>query len=192
MGLLPSAALMHTLDKVDCKLNLSRLLAVPLRDDADIGRTVGNSTLSGVGWRSCYHSLPPVAFMSFEKLAQYVGLGAPFVAASLIYGLFYFFDKKSSPAANKAIKAWIKGEGYKQLDLKAAVVEGFDNLYGTPLLSVRSFFRSAGVSILAVMTYMFYITISEPMVSGGSGASHFLSVAARSRRAFSRHGSSFR
>jgi len=91
--------------------------------------------------------------MAFEKIAQYVGLGAPFVAAALMYTLFKFLDKKASGPANRAITAWIKGDRYKQLELKAAVVEGFDHLYGTPLLTIRSFYRSVGLSTLAFGMY---------------------------------------
>jgi hypothetical protein len=103
--------------------------------------------------------------MPFEKIAQYLGLGAPFVAASLFYSLFNFFDRKSSPRAKRALNAWIRGERYKQLDLRTAVIEGFDHLYGTPLLSARSFFRSAVLSMLVVVSYMMF------MVSRGAPVS---------------------
>jgi hypothetical protein len=88
--------------------------------------------------------------MELKDIAQAVGLSAPFAAAAPIYALFKFIDKKASDKANEAVTAWIKGEHYKHLDLKAAVIEGFDNLYGTPLFSVRTFVRSAGLSLVAV------------------------------------------
>src|SRR5215475_13724177 len=97
--------------------------------------------------------------MAFDKIARYIGFGAPFVAASLIYALFKFLDKKASGAANRTITAWIKGEHYKQLDLKAAVIEGFDHLSGKPLFRLRSFLRSAGVSSLAVVAYLMFLAV---------------------------------
>jgi hypothetical protein len=94
------------------------------------------------------------ATLLFANAAQYIGLRAPFAAALLVYCLFKFLDRKASGAAKEAITAWIKGERYKQIDLKAAVVEGFDNLYGTPLRSVRSFLRSATISGLTVIALL--------------------------------------
>jgi hypothetical protein len=95
--------------------------------------------------------------MTFEEIARYFGLGASFVPAAIIYTLFRFLDKRASPAANGAVNAWMKGEHYKLLSLRDAVVEGFDHLYGTPLLSTRTFFRSAGISLLAVGAYMLWL-----------------------------------
>jgi hypothetical protein len=89
--------------------------------------------------------------MAFQQIAQLFGLGAPFLAAGLIYALFKFLDKKASGAANRVMTAWLKGERYKQLDLKHAIVDGFDHLYGVPLLSIRSFLRSAILSFLATV-----------------------------------------
>jgi len=95
--------------------------------------------------------------MDLSDIAQHLHLTAPLVAASPIYGLFKFLDRKASQAANRAVTAWIKGERYKQIDLKRAVVEGFDHLYGTPLLSWRSFLRSACLSALSAGTYLTFI-----------------------------------
>jgi hypothetical protein len=111
--------------------------------------------------------------VAFEKIAQYLGLSGPLVAAGLIYALFRFFDKKASDAANQAVTAWIKGEQYRRLDLKSAVVEAFDHLYGTPLFRMRSFLRSAGVSLLAVFAWVIFLVFS-PVYVGGDDPSVFL------------------
>jgi hypothetical protein len=81
--------------------------------------------------------------MALKEIAQLLGFGAPIAAALAIYALFKFLDKKASGAAKEAISAWMKGEEYKQLDLGAAVIGGFDHLYGTPLLRITTFLRSA-------------------------------------------------
>jgi hypothetical protein len=86
------------------------------------------------------------------EIAQYLGLSASAVA--IVFTLFKLLDNVASPAANRAVNAWIKRERYTQRDLKAAVVEAFDHLYGTPLLAVRTFFRVAGISLLSLGMYM--------------------------------------
>ena|ERR1700730_11241636 len=92
-----------------------------------------------------------------KDLLQLLGLGAPFTAGAAIYALFNFLDKKASVAANRAIVAWMQGENYKQLDLATAVISAFDHLYGTPLLRLKSFMRSAFLSTCAVLIYLFFL-----------------------------------
>ena len=93
-----------------------------------------------------------------KDLFQLLGLGAPFAAGAAIYALFNFLDKKASVAANRAIVEWMQGENYKQLDLATAVISAFDHLYGTPLLRLKTFMRSAFLSTCAVLIYfLFYV-----------------------------------
>jgi hypothetical protein len=68
--------------------------------------------------------------MDVNDIAQHLHWTAPVVAASPIYALFKFLDKKASQAANRAVTAWLKGERYKRIDLMSAVVEGFDHYTG--------------------------------------------------------------
>jgi hypothetical protein len=83
-------------------------------------------------------------------LVATAAVGRPlFVAttlAYLTYKLFDWFDRKEASTPRKrAISAWLKGEPYKQLDLKSAVLGAFDRLYGSPLLSITGFFRASFV-----------------------------------------------
>jgi hypothetical protein len=91
--------------------------------------------------------------MSVNEIAQLLGLSGPFAAAAAIYILFNFLDKKASDAAKQAIAAWIQGENYKRPDLRMAVISGFDHLYGTPLLRLKTFVRSASLSVCAIIIY---------------------------------------
>jgi hypothetical protein len=91
-----------------------------------------------------------------KDLFQLLGLGGPFAAGAAIYALFNFLDKKASVAANQAIIAWMRGENYKQLDLATTVISAFDHLYGTSLLRLKSFMRSAFLSTCAVLIYLLF------------------------------------
>ena len=88
-----------------------------------------------------------------EKLAELLGLSAPFAAAAGVYGLFNFLDKRASDAANKAIVGWIGGKDYKRLDLGSAVISAFNHLYGTRLFTIKAFIRSAILSLVSLAIY---------------------------------------
>jgi hypothetical protein len=92
-----------------------------------------------------------------KALVQLLGLSVPFTAGVAIYTLFKFLDRKASVAANRAIVAWMQRENYKQLDLATAVISAFDHLYGTPLLRLKTFMRSASLSMCAVFVYNSFI-----------------------------------
>lgn len=69
--------------------------------------------------------------------------------AYLTYSLFDWFDRKeASPPRKRAISAWLKGQPYRQLDLKSAVIGAFDRLYGFPLMSITGFFRASRVPLI--------------------------------------------
>jgi hypothetical protein len=88
-----------------------------------------------------------------DNLLGALGRKAPFLVATaavgrplfvgttlayLTYKLFDWFDRKEASTPRKrAISAWLKGQPYKQLDLKSAVIGAFDRLYGFSLLSIR-------------------------------------------------------
>jgi hypothetical protein len=93
--------------------------------------------------------------MALGGIAQLMGFGAWLGAAVSVYFLFRFLDRKASAAATRTIAAWMKGESYRRLDLTATVISSFDLLYGTPLLRVRSFVRSALLSLAGTLLYIF-------------------------------------
>jgi hypothetical protein len=94
-----------------------------------------------------------------EDLAKLLHLGSPLVAAVAIYAIFRFLDDKASEAANATLVAWIKGEYYKRVELRAAILAAFDYVYRSPLFSWRSFGRSAFLSLIAGIIY-FWLTNS--------------------------------
>jgi hypothetical protein len=89
--------------------------------------------------------------MGVDSLTELLGIGAPVAAASATYGLFKFLDAKASTQANATIGALTRGEDYDRVDLAAAVVRAFDQIYGTPLLSLHSLFRSCAISIVVTL-----------------------------------------
>jgi antibiotic biosynthesis monooxygenase (ABM) superfamily enzyme len=90
----------------------------------------------------------------FAEVAQYLGVSSS--PAVITLAVFMLLDKVASPAATRTLNAWIKREHYKQRDLKVAVVELFDHLYGSPLLTARTFFRSAAISLLSFGIYTWF------------------------------------
>lgn len=84
-----------------------------------------------------------------QEAFRFLGLATPFAYAAAIYGLFHFVDKKASGKAKLAVSRWLKSnEEYSRDRVGQALVEGFDRIYGTPLLSFRSLLRSAAISIV--------------------------------------------
>jgi hypothetical protein len=47
-------------------------------------------------------------------LAKILGISAPLSAATAVYFIFKFLDKKASGAATRAIAAWIVGSKYEE------------------------------------------------------------------------------
>ena len=102
-----------------------------------------------------------------DDLFKLLGLGGPFIAAAACYTLFKFLDSKASVAANDAVVSWIKGESYKKLDLGAAVISGFNHLYGAQLLRVTAFLLFAAFSLCAIIILSFFAL--GPWHSGAIG-----------------------
>jgi hypothetical protein len=88
--------------------------------------------------------------MGTKQFFDAVGLGTPFILALGIYGFFHWLDRNSSVQAKSTIAKWLKGQDYKGLDLKAALISTFDRLYGAPLLRIRAFVRSAVISLVGI------------------------------------------
>ena len=98
----------------------------------------------------------------FLLVAWYLGHQLPLAAglAFLTYSFFDWFDRNE--ANNKSISAWVKGERYNQLDIKRAIVNVFDRLYGSPLKGIGGFCRASLVTIIVWALYLIYIAAMAP------------------------------
>jgi hypothetical protein len=79
------------------------------------------------------------------ELAKLLGFATPLIYAAAVYGAFHWLDKKASGHAKKAMTSWIQQP--KQAIDPMVVIDLFDRIYTTPLLSVRAFSRSAIISL---------------------------------------------
>jgi hypothetical protein len=82
-----------------------------------------------------------------EELLQALGLGTPVYVAAGTYGFFSWLDRNASSQAKHAIAQWLGGHEYERYGLQLGILSAFDRIYGKPLLSLRSFVRSALISI---------------------------------------------
>jgi hypothetical protein len=87
------------------------------------------------------------------SFAELIGLGTPFVFAGATYGLFHWLDDKASEEAKAAIVGWFRPFAYDRSAIAAAFLELFDNVYGRPLLSWRSFARSSVITVTLTIVY---------------------------------------
>src|ERR1043166_6168146 len=89
------------------------------------------------------------------ELLKLLGLGTPFVYAAGVYAAFHWLDKNASDAAKNAIFSWFKPLEYDRVGMAAAIVNVFDRLYGSPLLSWRALSRSALFTIVFTIIYLY-------------------------------------
>lgn len=86
-----------------------------------------------------------------------LGLGTPFIYAAGTYGFFHYLDKQASPKAKKAIAGWLKPREYERAAVSAALVEIFDRLYTRPLLGSRAALRSAVLTSVITLVFLYEI-----------------------------------
>lgn len=96
-----------------------------------------------------------------KDLSDLLGLGVPFIVAGAVYWLFSFLDKKASEAANRVVADWLKGRAFKREELGHALLLAFDHLYRAPLLTLRSFLRSAEISIGVTLMWWLAVALYE-------------------------------
>jgi hypothetical protein len=82
----------------------------------------------------------PSWLVELTKLVPSLAIPGAYGAAA--FGLFHWLDKKASGQAKRAISEWLKPLPYDRAAVRAAVVELFDRIYTSPLLSFRAFGRS--------------------------------------------------
>lgn len=95
--------------------------------------------------------------MDISVLGNLIGLGGPAAAALAFYSLFKFLDLKASDNAKQTIGAWMKSENYKSIDLRMAVLDGFDHIYGPSLYTRTAFVRSGTISCLVLVIYSLFL-----------------------------------
>jgi hypothetical protein len=81
-----------------------------------------------------------------KEFFDLLGLGVPFYLAAATYAVFSWLDNNASDEATKVISSWLHGRSHNKPDLGNLVINTFDQIYTSPLLSLRAFRRSAAIS----------------------------------------------
>jgi hypothetical protein len=89
------------------------------------------------------------------EVLKLLGFTTPFVYAAATYGVFRYLDRRASGAAKAAVSGWLQSAPTNTDDLGNALLEMFNRIYTSRLLSVRAFGRSAFFTFLisAVLIY---------------------------------------
>jgi hypothetical protein len=78
-----------------------------------------------------------------EELFKRIGLGVPFCLGAATYCIFWWLDSNASDEATKVISSWLHGRSHNKPDLGNLIINTFDRIYTSPLLTFRAFRRSA-------------------------------------------------
>jgi hypothetical protein len=89
------------------------------------------------------------------------GFAIPFGCAAAIYWFFHWLDKRSSPAARKAIREWFTQVSYKRDSVRETLDEIFKKLYSAELFSLRGFIRSALISVFVTFAVSMIVMIVQ-------------------------------
>jgi hypothetical protein len=95
-----------------------------------------------------------------EELFKLIGLGVPFYLGAATYAVFAWLDSNASDEATKVISSWLHGRSHNKPDLGNLILNAFDRVYTSPLLSLRAFRRSAAISsivwvlVFGVVTFL--------------------------------------
>jgi hypothetical protein len=90
-----------------------------------------------------------------EKLFELVGLGVPFYLAAATYAVFSWLDSNASDEATKVVSSWLHGRSHNKPDLGNLIINAFERIYTSPLLSFRAFRRSAAISAIIWLLVFF-------------------------------------
>src|SRR6266436_2462612 len=82
-------------------------------------------------------------------------LGSPWVYAALIYVSFRFLDGQVSSEAQLAISSILQRKEFDHKAAGTAIVELFDRIYTSRLLSRRAFIRSAFFTLVASAIFLY-------------------------------------
>jgi hypothetical protein len=121
--------------------------------------------------------------LSVEELSKYLGLATPVLYAAATYKFFDFIDARASDAAQSAISHWIQSLRHSRNSIGSALHEIFRRIYGSSLLSFRTFGRVAILSLVIQFVMiceldpsMFRSAARYPVVSFGCGIQIFTNV----------------
>jgi hypothetical protein len=89
------------------------------------------------------------------KFLEQLGYGAPVLYSGIAYGFFYWLDENLSDAAKAALASTTKLRSYGKEQVASALVEVFDQIYTSPLLSWRAFVRSLLFTTVVSAIYLF-------------------------------------
>jgi len=89
------------------------------------------------------------------KLLEHLGYAAPFLYAAAAYGFFYWLDENLSDAAKAKLASTMKLKEYRKEQVASALVEVFERIYTSPLLTWRAFARSVLFTTIVSAIYMF-------------------------------------
>jgi hypothetical protein len=93
-----------------------------------------------------------------ELLKLLPSLITPVAYATGTFGFFHWLDTKASGPAKMAISQWLKSKQYSTQPMSEAILEFFDRVYTAPLLSWRSFRRSALITICATILVVYELS----------------------------------
>lgn len=74
------------------------------------------------------------------------GMAAPLLYAGAVFWIFAWLDRKASNEARLELAGRLSSISYDRAAISAAIVEMFDRVYTTPLLTWKGFRRSAWIS----------------------------------------------
>jgi len=89
------------------------------------------------------------------QLLDHLGYATPLLYASASYGLFHWLDETLSNEAKAALARTMNLKSYGKEQVASALVEVFDRIYTSPLLSWRAFFRSWLFTSVVTLIYVF-------------------------------------
>jgi hypothetical protein len=98
-----------------------------------------------------------------DKLFTLLGLGVPFYLAAATYAVFSWLDGNASDEATKVISSWLHGRSKNKPDLGNLIINAFDRIYTSPLLSLRAFRRLAAISSI-IWLLVFLVPTTLPQV----------------------------
>jgi hypothetical protein len=90
-----------------------------------------------------------------DRAFELLGLGVPFYLAAATYAVFAWLDNNASDDATKIVSLWLHGRSKNKPDLGNLIINTFDRIYTSPLLTFRAFGRSAIISIITWIVVFF-------------------------------------
>jgi hypothetical protein len=104
------------------------------------------------------------AMAGLDDALKLLGFGTPLIYAAATYGLFRWLDTNASDEAKAALASAVKLREYDKKQVASALVEVFDRLYTRPLFSRRAFIRSALITLLLFVIYIYESPSAQGML----------------------------